>query len=218
MSFNEDQKEKEEKRRERGQTLRLLTWNIPNAVPRCSFVRATVVVTIITLSRPPSFSLLPRSSSRPGRAIPWRPPPSATTGPLYCSFGHEHRVPFARNQRLRRIARHDTDVSRQRSMRGRTSSVYTAHTHIRGCWSPHHESQPASGVQTLRRLHRSRPSSRPPLDPSSSKGNIDRPRNHDQFPPRSTEPSLSDSLLATLPKLSPSASSSFIFLQRVGIS
>jgi len=28
---------------------RLLTWNIPNAVPRCSFVRTTVV-TIITLS------------------------------------------------------------------------------------------------------------------------------------------------------------------------
>lgn len=61
-------------------------------MPRCSFVRATVVVTIITLSRPPSFSLLPRSSSRPGRAIPWRPPPSATTGPLYCSFGHEPRT------------------------------------------------------------------------------------------------------------------------------
>lgn len=68
-------------------------------MPRCSFVRATVVVTIITLSRPPSFSLLPRSSSRPGRAIPsrcCRPPLSssssaAAVGPLYYCFGHKHR-------------------------------------------------------------------------------------------------------------------------------
>lgn len=45
----------------------LLTWNIPNAVPRCSFVRATVV-TIITLSPGSlSFSLLP--FPRPGRAL-----------------------------------------------------------------------------------------------------------------------------------------------------
>lgn len=184
-------------------------------MPRCSFVRATVVVTIITLSRPPSFSLLPRSSSRPGRAIPsrcCRPPLSssssaAAVGPLYYCFGHKHRVPFARKQRLRRIA---TPTYRGNGLCVVVHLPCTRHTHTRGCWSAHHEPEPASGVQTLRRLHHGRPVDRPSIPPRPREISID---NHaitiNSLSPDSLRPTLSSPVFpnSRVPSLRASSSS-----------
>lgn len=114
-------------------SLRLLTWNIPNAVPRCSFVRATVVVTIITPLQASFLSLFASSSSRCHR------PPSPRQS-LFIALSATNTVVVARSKQTwnRAPPRHHATLS----MRCRTSSV---HTRIRGVYcSQHHKSEPAS--------------------------------------------------------------------------